>query len=312
MNSNQENIYRPSGLDRAEGLKLPPVVRQFEAEPLRDSDTVEDFRDSSGRLHKDDGYAVRLKDGSQESWRHGHAHSVSDAPAIYVGRHSEIVLTVPVGFGDNWRETLSLKQGSRIWCDDGIIHRDGGPAIESGSYREFWCQGRRHRDNGPAFFGLEERWYHHGLIHRADGPATREFDSSVKHYCVWVWYGEKFSTSEGFDADDFPYHEPPPVFYMTALANMRHEPDLPPEAEEIVVGRIAELMPDFSVRWSLRGVCGWDEIRQSLVVFSEAYAKGSTANMPRLLHAPNDVLPLPIGVGDEEHPRDAAGSGKGA
>lgn len=35
MNSIQDNIKRPIGLDRDEDLKLPPVVRYFEAERVR-------------------------------------------------------------------------------------------------------------------------------------------------------------------------------------------------------------------------------------------------------------------------------------
>ena len=312
MNSIQENIYRPLGLDRVEDLNLPPVVRHFEAEPLRKSKTIQEFRDpTSGRLHNDGRYAVVLKDGSREWWKHGHAHTVADEPAITVGRFSEVILPVPVGFEDQWREELCLKNGSKVWCEDGVIHRDGDkPAIESGNYREYWHQGRRHRDGGPAVFGLDERWYYHGLVHRADGPATLDVRDRSKNRGLWIWYGVAFSASEDDDNSDFPFHEPPPVFYLTAFANMQHEPLLPDEAVDTVVAKVAELMPDFPKLWSLRDVCGWDEIRQCFESFSEAHKKGCTANLRGMVDAADEVLPLPVGVGAEEHAIDVAKNGK--
>lgn len=314
MNSNQENIDRPLGLDRANGLKLPPALRYFEAEPVRFQKTLYESRDSDGRLHSERGYAVSLDDGTEEYWRHGHAHSVDDWPAIIVGQSSEVWLSVPSGLNLPLPDELVLKPDARVWCEDGLIHRVGDAAIELSpglfNYQEYWCRGRRHRANGPAVIKAEHTWYYHGLIHRADGPAVEHPHATLDYRGDWVWYGDLFSTPEGLYAQDFPFHEPPAEFYMTALASMQAPPQLNPTAEGIVVTRIGQLMTDFPMRWSLREVCGWAEIRRSLIAFNEAIAQGCTAKSRGVRDAADDVIPLPEGVGDEEHSLLAAADGK--
>jgi|GEM_PF-5210739 len=306
------NINRPSGIDR--NLKLPPALRYFEAEPVRFEETLHESRDSDGRLHSEQGYAVLLDDGTEECWRHGHAHSVDDWPAIIVGRSSEVWVSVPSVSNVPFPDELVLKPDARLWCDDGLIHRDGSAAVELSpglfNYQEYWCRGRRHRANGPAVIKAEHTWYYHGLVHRSDGPAVVYPEATLDYCGDWVWYGVLFCTHEGLYIQDFPFHEPPPKFYLTALTSMQAPPQFTPTAEGIVVSRIGELMPDFPLLWGLREVCGWDEIRRSLVSFSEAHAPGCTANLQGMLDAADDVLPLPSGVGDEEHARDAAAGGK--
>jgi hypothetical protein len=66
--------------------------------------------------------------------------------------------------------------------EGGPLHRAGGPAVENvatGS-REYWLNGDRHRDDGPAVErpGRTEYW-RFNLLHRETGPAvitaTEEF-----------------------------------------------------------------------------------------------------------------------------------------
>jgi hypothetical protein len=62
----------------------------------------------------------------------------------------------------------------RNYYQDGKLHRDDGPAIESfdGKVNVWYVDGKRHRDDGPAFIGNQRKaWYKHGKMHREDGPA---------------------------------------------------------------------------------------------------------------------------------------------
>ena len=61
---------------------------------------------------------------------------------------------------------------------DGITHRDDGPAI-------IWEDGEMH-------------WYHHGKIHRIDGPAIiRRYDRNE-----WWWDGRQYSFDRWLEIND--------------------------------------------------------------------------------------------------------------
>jgi len=99
--------------------------------------------------------------------------------------------------------------GKQEWYNDnGILHRDDGPAyIESDGTEQWWIHGHRHREDGPAVVwsnGTKEwwvnhkrhrvdgpariyadgtkAWYQNGLLHRLDGPAT------IYSHGVQEWY----------------------------------------------------------------------------------------------------------------------------
>jgi hypothetical protein len=62
------------------------------------------------------------------------------------------------------------------WFDDnGVYHRDDGPALIQKNGTEAWyVHGELHRIGGPAVSLPEDniqQWYIHGIIHRTDGPA---------------------------------------------------------------------------------------------------------------------------------------------
>ena len=64
--------------------------------------------------------------------------------------------------------------GIRRWTVDGVLHRDGGPAVVWPNGSEAWYRhGELHRDGAPAVWGPagDEKWYRHGRLHRDDGPA---------------------------------------------------------------------------------------------------------------------------------------------
>ena len=105
-------------------------------------------------------------DGSQRFYKNGRVHRDNDLPA-------EII----------------TNEG-RIWSQNGLIHRDVGPAIIYADRSQHWYQnGLKHRDDGPAEIDTDgkETWYQNGLKHRDDGPA--EIDADGKE--TWYWNGRK-------------------------------------------------------------------------------------------------------------------------
>jgi hypothetical protein len=76
--------------------------------------------------------------------------------------------------------------GVITWLDDGVIHREGGPAIVRRP------TGRR--GNGfTTFAGARttgsEEWRRHGRLHREDGPAIE----NVGGPNYWFLYGESYN-----------------------------------------------------------------------------------------------------------------------
>jgi hypothetical protein len=61
---------------------------------------------------------------------------------------------------------------------NGVRHRDGDkPAfVDKDRCSEWWSNGERHRDGGPAVIRPEiDAWYSHGHLHREDGPAVTHY-----------------------------------------------------------------------------------------------------------------------------------------
>jgi hypothetical protein len=50
--------------------------------------------------------------------------------------------------------------------------------------REWWRDGKRHRDGGPAieWFDGTKVWFQHGQIHREDGPAYEGRDGDTQYH----------------------------------------------------------------------------------------------------------------------------------
>jgi hypothetical protein len=98
-----------------------------------------------------------------------------------------------------------------IHIEDGVIHRENGPAVirvprfdGDSSYEEYRFRGNIHRDREPAIVeGKQFVWYRHGLEHNIDGPSSilggnreyRQFDRlhkergpAVESDVVLGWY----------------------------------------------------------------------------------------------------------------------------
>lgn len=81
------------------------------------------------------------------------------------------------------------EDGAKEWYQHGKLHRLNAPAVEGGSsavygdqfivrpfenHREYWHQGERHREDGPAqIMGIDYTYYRHGKLHRVGGPAVK-------------------------------------------------------------------------------------------------------------------------------------------
>lgn len=74
--------------------------------------------------------------------------------------------------------------GLREWISEGVLHRADGPAcyfefedeqfIPLVSYKHWYVNGKRHRENGPAveYSDGSEEWWVNDQLHREDGPAV--------------------------------------------------------------------------------------------------------------------------------------------
>ena len=73
-------------------------------------------------------------------------------------------------------EIIINQFGAREWYLNGKRHREDGPAFEhvNGARREWYLNGKRHREDGPAveFANGIREWYLTGKRHREDGPAA--------------------------------------------------------------------------------------------------------------------------------------------
>ena len=82
--------------------------------------------------------------------------------------------------------------GETHWYQNGLLHREDGPAIEFPSGIKMWYRnGKGHRDDGPAIEYADgtKEWYRNGKLHREDGPA-KEFANGDKY---WYKNGVKIS-----------------------------------------------------------------------------------------------------------------------
>ena len=69
---------------------------------------------------------------------------------------------------------------------NGHWHCEDEPALVwFDGVREWWLNGKRHRNTGPAIYSLKGKhmeWWQHGQLHRLDGPAV------IDAYGNKYWY----------------------------------------------------------------------------------------------------------------------------
>ena len=90
---------------------------------------------------------------------------------------------------------IEYANGDREWWRDGKRHREDGPAVELANGSRFWCRnGKLHREDGPAIEYPDgyRAWYRYGELHREDGPAVEYADGT----CTWCRDGMGMTQDE--------------------------------------------------------------------------------------------------------------------
>lgn len=307
MDNQTHDIFHPRNTRRK--LPLPQPVRYFEAEPIRSRSAtpVREVRGPNGRLHNTLDYAVMFEDGAVEWWQNGRAHTDDDSPAIYVGKSTAVSIVMSTGLQGYGFGRLCLSDNDRVWCVDGLIHRNGGPAIDNygtSDRREYWCDGRRHHATEPAVTEHGSKtWYYHGLIHREDKPAV-VVDWGHVVVSVCYWYGQQLAFDRTLD-ESFPVDEPPPMLVLHALANSSNWPDFDDARIVALLSRAYELMPELDFLFGSIDNSDWEQIRLMVCSFLDDPEKYRSQTI--------DTIPLPDGVGEDDcqHAGDVAADGKG-
>ena len=83
----------------------------------------------------------------------------------------------------------------RYYNGAGMLHRNGGPAIEFSNGVNYWYQnGLVHRNDGPAieYASHAKVWLQNGLRHRTNGPAV-EYTNGRR---MWFINGEELTEAE--------------------------------------------------------------------------------------------------------------------
>jgi len=79
------------------------------------------------------------------------------------------------------------KHGNKFWYDDdGLMHREDGPAIEFTSGSKVWrIHGKLHREDGPAieYIHGNRYWYYNDKA--IDCGSQEEFERLIKIKAFW-------------------------------------------------------------------------------------------------------------------------------
>ena len=239
-------IWEPANNRRV--LKLPKPAGIFDMQPDVRSGETKRLTNKGGRLHCEDGPAVVFKDNGYEWWKDGRLHRDDDQPAVSFQDGNSCSLLRCSGFLGMRAVPFTFEPGTEVWCKDGLMHREGQPALQlhsknRGSYYEYWCNGRLHNATGPAIrANFTNSWFYHGLVHRADGPAI-EITAPSNERFLWVWYGHVL-LANGAVMKDFPFADPPASYLLVALLNANFSQDLV-DSFPLLLPHILELMPNF-------------------------------------------------------------------
>ena len=92
--------------------------------------------------------------------------------------------------------------GDTYYFMNGMIHRDGGPAIEWADGGKSWYKnGKLHREDGPAFERCngDKEWYKSGGLHREEGPAVE----CVCGYKEWWSNDKRYGKNNDFNNESW-------------------------------------------------------------------------------------------------------------
>lgn len=121
-----------------------------------------------GDLHREDGPAFILIDGTEEWFLEGVRHREDDGPAITTSTGRREFYKYGLLHRDTDEPSVIHPDGTLEYWIRGERHRDGDqPAVcRPDGQTEYWCVGERHRDpaNGPALIRADgsEMYFVHG------------------------------------------------------------------------------------------------------------------------------------------------------
>ncbi len=106
--------------------------------------------------------------------------AVEESVRRYDRHYQAYVWTLPNGsyhrlYGPAVEFRGGASKGETLWFREGLLHREGGPAVERADGSRSWYQeGVMRRDDGPALEANDgsELWVKGGHLHREGGPAV--------------------------------------------------------------------------------------------------------------------------------------------
>ena len=126
---------------------------------------------------------------------------------------------------NNYTGIAKYPNGLKEWYLNGKRHREDGPAYEgAGGSKGWYLNGKTHRVGGPAVEypdGLKE-WYLNGKRHREDGPAVEYPDGSKRWFLKGECHREDGPAVEYPDGEKVWWMNDKPLF------------SLPPESQPFV------------------------------------------------------------------------------
>ena len=105
---------------------------------------------------------------------------------------------------------VSHANGGYEYRLNGELHREDGPAVDSGKGDQWWFRHNLlHREDGPAVTHASgsKWWYQKGQLHREDGPAYEGADGTK----AWYRNGKPFDPANDKPAQ--PLKRKPPSFH---------------------------------------------------------------------------------------------------
>lgn len=95
-------------------------------------------------------------------------------------------------------------KGTGFWHNRGVLHREGGPAVDGRHLQMWYRQGKIHRDGDePAIYednGRRVMYYKNDLPHRVFGPAVIELSGAHKLETYYI-HGQKYPDREFWERD---------------------------------------------------------------------------------------------------------------
>ena len=221
--------------------KKPPArLPYFTTERERLYPVFREYRKANGLLDREDGPAVVYANAGEEWWQNGKVHREAGA-AVTLGNGARLMLSGSSPYLTNSAISKLKLPGTKIWVNEGWIHRLDGPAIVDtmGKTQEWWVNGRPHRDDGPAAIGSFEN--------------------------TWIWHGLPLvSDKRVFFIFDFA-HLFPAQFVLRAFLGVNQKIGRQLTGYTTTAQKIRSLVPDLDKLLPLGDAGLWDEMKQYIV-----------------------------------------------